>query len=479
MNIPIKSSFLLFLTFLSLATLVDAQNIKIELGKTEISENENFVITISLQDERLSKHSPFPDIPGFVQQGTSSSKTTNNIGGNLTTFEKITQNYKPTGKGTFVLPPFSIKVNGKDLSSPGATIKVTAGKGNTAQKSDPFSDFWGNNNNTEFVDVQEDAFFAITTNKRSVYVGEGFTLNISFYISLKNRARMEFDKISDQLADILKKVKPQNCWEENYGIDKINPEYVTIKRKQYTQYRMYQATFFPLNAKDIRIPSAGLRMIKYKMAKNPSFFGRNMQEDYKTFYSKATRVRVKALPPHPLSSSVSVGEFKMLENIDAKMLKTGDSYNYQFSVSGTGNIAAINEIEIPTQEEFDFFPPNVTTNVNRTNNTISGSKNFAYKIQPREPGEYQLKDYFSWVYFNPKKARYDTLQSQMLLLVTGDSKRNATIASNSNGGFYDKLKTENNKLSYFGTRDWLYITFNLSLVFILVISAIVIWKKPA
>ncbi len=478
MNSSIK--LLLFkLLMLGLSLNAYTQNISIELDKTEIREDENFLITVSVQNERISKYSSFPDIPGFIKQGTSSSKTTSNIGGQLTSFEKITQNYKPTRKGTFVLTPFTMQVNGTEVRSAGATLKVLASGGNAAQKSDPFADFWGNNRQTEFVDVQEDAFFAITTNKKNVYVGEGFTMSISFYISLKNRARMEFDKISDQLGDILKKVKPENCWEENFGIDKINPEYVTINKKQYTQYRMYQATFFPLNAEDINIPSAGLRMIKYKMAKNPSFFGRNMQEDYKTFYSKPNKIRVKELPPHPLSSSVSVGQFKLIENMEAKMLKTGNSYNYQFSISGKGNIAAINEIEIPKQEAFDFFPPNVTTNINRANNMVTGSKNFSYKIQPKEPGEYLLKDYFSWVYFNPAKAKYDTLQSEVMLLVTGESKKNAEIASSSDGGFYDKLTTADNNISNLGNRDWVYISFNLSLVLILIVSAIVIWKKPA
>ncbi|MBT28807.1 MAG: hypothetical protein CMO01_04020 [Thalassobius sp.] len=480
MNITIKSLFFLVLMSIFTSRTTQAQEVQIEIGKTEIGENETFQITIKLQNARLSKHSPFPEIPGLVQQGTSSTKTTSYVNGQLTSFESVTQNYKPTRKGTFVLAPFSMEINGIAARSPGATIKVTASSGNTSQKSDPFSNFWGNDsNNAEFVDVQEDAFFAITSNKKNVYVGEGFTLSISFYISLKNRARMEFDKISDQLGEILKKVKPQNCWEENYGIDKINPEYVTINNKQYTQYRMYQATFFPLNAEDIKIPSAGLRMIKYKVAKNPSFFGRNMQEDYKTFYSKAVNIKVRDLPPHPLSAQVNVGNFKLIEKLDNTMMETGKSYNYQYAISGEGNIASINEIEIPKQSNFDFFPPSTNTNINRGRNTISGSKTFSYQLQPREPGEFNLGDYFNWVYFNTETGRYDTLRSQYTIQVSGESKKNAEIASNNPGGFYDKISEESNKLSSLGNRTWLNITFNISLLLVLLVSAFMVWKKPS
>lgn len=94
-------------------------------------------------------------------------------------------------------------------------------------------------------------------------------------------------------------MKPSNCWEENFNIENIEGESVNIQGKGYTQYRIYQATYYPLNAESVVFPSVGLEMIKFKVAKNPSFFGQNRQEDFKTFYSKSKTVRVKELPPHP------------------------------------------------------------------------------------------------------------------------------------------------------------------------------------
>ena len=64
-------------------------------------------------------------------------------------------------------------------------------------------------------------------------------------------------------------------------------------------------------------------MIKYKVAKNPSFFGQNRKEDFKKFYTKAKRVKVKELPPHPLKNSVAVGDYKLDERIRTKDLETG------------------------------------------------------------------------------------------------------------------------------------------------------------
>ncbi|MBX2843358.1 MAG: BatD family protein [Flammeovirgaceae bacterium] len=456
------------------------QNISIKLGRATIGVNETFQITFTVENERFVENTPFPEIAGFIQQGTSSSKSTNYVNGKISSTESVTQNYLPTGQGTFVLQAFSIEINGEKVSSPGTTIKV--GPAVNQQKQDPFAEFWGagkNNDNQQYVNVQDDAFFAITSNKKKIYVGESFNLNVSFFISLKNRAKMDFYKISDQLGDILKKVKPDNCWEENFGIDQINPEYITLNGKQYTQYKIYQASFFPLTSKDIDIPSAGLKMIKYKVAKNPSFFGRNMQEDYKSFYSKPIKIRVLDLPENPLKSQVNVGNYQLSEKVSAKILETGKSYQYQFTISGEGNVAAIKPILLPEGKNFDIYPPAISQKVNRANNRVFGYKSFRYQIQPREPGEYNLSDYFKWVYFNSKTGKYETLESDIIVQVIGESKRENTISSTGPTGFYEKIELASNNLSNRNTPFWFTIGANISLIVILITLGVVATRRNA
>ena len=116
-----------------------------------------------------------------------------------------------------------------------------------------------------------------------MYVGEGFNATLSFFVSQDNRAPLQFYELGRQLAEILKKIKPTNCWEENFNIENIDGESVRINGRDYTQYKVYQATFFPLNTEPINFPSVGLEMIKYKVAKNPSFFGQNKKKILRNF----------------------------------------------------------------------------------------------------------------------------------------------------------------------------------------------------
>ena len=63
-------------------------------------------------------------------------------------------------------------------------------------------------------------FFALSTDKSEVFVGEGFTLTLAFYVAETNRAGLSFYNTSEQLAEIKKTITPANCWEENFNIEK-------------------------------------------------------------------------------------------------------------------------------------------------------------------------------------------------------------------------------------------------------------------
>ncbi len=463
------------------ALTAHAQQATIQLGETEIGINEPFTITITVENGRLSDYGPFPEIKGFYKRGTSSSSSTNIINGKMSTSQSITQNYIANAQGTFKLPAFTMQINGKTVNSPGATIKVgKAVQQNNAYNpfnSNPFQDFFNQNQPQQYVNVKADAFLALTTDKDQVYVGQGFTTILAFYISEDNRAPLQFYDPANQLNKILKVIKPQNCWEENFNIENITPEQVRINGKMYSRYKIYEATYFPLNTDTIRFPSVPFKMIKFKVAKNPSFFGNNRVEDYKTFYTKPKEVLVKQLPPFPLRDAVAVGNYRLRENIVDNNVKTGQSFNYDFTIEGEGNIAAIDEPPAKSGDIFQIYPPDMKQNINRSNDHVTGTKTFEYYIIPNEPGNFDLGKYFYWIYFNTAKDRYDTLRSNITVKVTGESKKNDKISENDVGTFYDQVEIESNKLTGLNGQQWLRDIANVFIVIMLGMSIYVIFKK--
>lgn len=471
---------LVFIILLTTPLFAQTQDLSIKLGSNQIGQNQSYTISIVAKNGNIKSYDKFPDIEGFRKLGTSSSSQTNIVNGRVSSTHSIIMNYSASTEGTFTLPAFEINANGFLLKSPGSTIIVKkAVQQQHNSRSDPFQDFFGRQRSApaEFVDIKEDAFFALSTDKKSVYVGEAFTTTLAFYVAEANRAPLQFYDLGRQLGEILKVIKPANCWEENFNIEQINGQRVEINGKNYTQYKVYQGAFYPLNNEPIVFSSVGLDMIKYKVAKNPSFFGQNRQESLKKFRTKTVIVNVKELPPHPYKDKVAVGNFKLRESIDKTELKTGQSFNYDFNIYGEGNVAGVTAPIIVDSESLELYPPNTSQQINRSGNRVTGTKAFDYYGIPKEPGSYDLGKYFEWIYFNLRKNDYDTLKANVVLTVTGESRKNEAIISNDLGAFYDLIEIESNEFMY--QNDWpiLRIVMNVFILLVVFISAFLIHKN--
>jgi hypothetical protein len=478
----IKTNVISFLvcTFLIISSTIQAQEVVIELGPDEIGLNETFSIKATISNDRIRTYDEFPDILGFQKQGISQSSSMNIINGQVTSTNSIIQYYKPTRKGEFILDAFSVKINGNDYSSSGKRIVV--GDARTSQRSgvfDSFDDIFGRREREEpeFIEIEDDAFFASSVDKTEVFVGEGFNVSLAFYMSETNQAPFQFYEPGRQLDEILKKMKPTNAWEENFNITNIQPERVTINDKNWVKYTVYEATFYPFSEGEITIPPISWEMIKYRVARNPSFFGSNRLEDYKTFYSSAKNIKVKPLPPHPLRNEVSVGVFQLRENISQLQVETGEGFTYNFGVSGEGNINSISAPKTKQIQKLNTFDPNVRQQINRGMGKVRGVKEFNYFITINEPGEVSLKDHFQWIYFNPLLAQYDTLRPSAIIQVTGESKVNQAISRQRLGGIYDLIELESNKLSYQRYKYYFSLFINLLLVGSVIFLAVLIIRK--
>jgi hypothetical protein len=473
------------LTFFCLGVLLAfqafGQDVKVELGPDQIGINETFTIKVTLANEKIKSYDQFPEITGFQKQGISQSSSMNIINGQMSSSNSIIQYYKPTRKGQFSLAKFSVLINGQAAASPGKRITVTDAAASTPSGGnafDPFAEFFGRNDEIpEFVEIADDAFFAVNIDKSEVYSGEGFTMDISFFMSEQNQAPFQFYEAGKQLDAILKKLKPVNAWEENLSITTIEPQTVERNGKKWVKFKVFESTFFPFSEGKIEIPRVPWEMIKYKVAKNPSLFGANRQEDFKTFYSSPKTITVKPLPPHPLKSEVPVGIFQLRENITTLEAKTGEGFNYNFGIAGIGNINSLAAPKRLPGTNLNTFDPNVRQQINRGYGQISGVKEFDYFATLNEAGEYPLDEYFSWIYFDPEREVYDTLKPQALIRVSGESKINEALSGQRLGGIYDKIATESNQ--FLNQRYKYYFTnaINVLLLGALILLAVIIFRK--
>lgn len=472
----------LFVFFLGLFSIpAMAQDIKIELGESEVALNETFTIKVTVSGEKIRSYDQLPDIPGFQKQGVSQSSSMNIINGQMSSTNSVIQYYKPLRKGQFTLPDFTLSVNGEAVSTPGKTITVIDARASARNNRalDPLDDLFGRRDTEEpeYVEVEDDAFFSLSVDKEEVFVGEGFNVSLAFYMSEANQAPFNFHEPGKQLERIINEIKPGNAWEENFNITSIQPEKVEFGGKIWTKYKVYEASFFPFNSGTVDFPQVGWEMIKYRLAKNPSFFGSNRLQDFKTFYSQPKSIKVKSLPPHPLKNEVSVGNYRLRESFEELEAKTGEGFTYDFTILGEGNISSIRPPAVKRGQKLNTFDPNEQVQINRGRGKVTGMKEFSYFMTLNEQERVALKDHFEWIYFNPDLAQYDTLQPKAVVNVTGESRINQAISSSRLGGLYDLIEVEDNKLLNQGYKYYFSILINVLLFLALILLGFLIVKK--
>ena len=431
------------------------EEVKIDYGPANIALNEPFQVKLVLINSSLRRYSAFPDIEGFVKAGTSSESSTTNYNGRVRREIKLVQTYMPQKEGLFKLPAFTMEVNGKEV--PGESIIITVGPPKQQQaRRQPqrprtlFDELFGEPDtpqNDDFQEIEDHAFLQVSTDKPEVWSGEGFTTTLAIYIPDNEIFLFDFHNLNNQLNGLVRKIKPENCWEEGFQLYDIRREPVVIDGRAYGKYKLYQARYYPLNNEDVKFPAIELDMVKYKISRRSDIFGRrNKQQSIKKFKSKPVTVRVKALPEHPLKDEVAVGDFQLSESLSPAEVETGSSFTFNFTVSGQGNIAAIRSPLLNANPNLEIKGPKEKSNTRKKGSTVVGSKSFSYTGIANEPGQYAMNEIFNWIYFNSRTARYDTLSPKASLTATGESLQDVTIASNDPGLFYSQIDRADNTL---------------------------------
>lgn len=445
--------------------------------------NQYFTVSIKLQDQQLKDYTPFPEIEGFKKSNKYSSTKTIITGGNTTTILTITQNYAALDEGTYELEPFSMKVNGQTVQSSGMEITVLPMQADAPLHS-AVPDLIGAETEPatpeeepEFIDKDDNAFLTVYTNKKEVFVGEGVKVALYFYLAEEDQRLLDFYDFANQITGILRQLKQPNAWEEAFDFTEIVPENVVVQGEPYLRFKLYEAVLYPINQEPLHFPALQLKMIKYKVAKNPSLLAEDRQEGYKTFFSRERTVEVKPLPPHPLRDVVAVGNYRLHESLSKKRVPVNKSFSYLFQVEGEGNLAAIMTPSPNVSPGLEFYPPDVRQDVTRRAGRVVGSKSFSYTVLPREPGKYDLGESLQWIYFNPATAAYDTLRPKLQVQVTGVRDSDALVLSRDLGSFYNIIENESNNLVELDLFDEIKRYANIILLVLLLVSGFVFLKK--
>ena len=446
----------------------NAMTVTTQIGSKSIAQDENFILSFTLTSvENASTSLPtykFPELLNFKKQGVSRAKASQSINGQMVNSYTFSQYYLPDKPGNFEITNEWIEVGNQTYRLEPFIIIVSP-----AVDAEEFTEELLP---SELILTSNDPFFIITSNIIKPFVGQGFTLKMSFFVPESNTQEFEFDHNDIQIPALISKMKPKFCWEENFGITTEQILKVSINKKRYTEYRFFQATYFALANQKIQIPALkfivmSLNRKGLEATKKPIFFT-----------STPVEIKLRDLPHHPLSGKVPVGNFQLKENISSSISNTGQPIMYTANLLGDGN-GVLWDNKSPESDYFmNFEPISVQTTVAPFQEKMFGNKTDKIQIIPKQPGKFVLSHYFNWIYFNVKTEQFDTLKSKIVLDIRGNSSDRLLNTGQDENEVYRGI--ENKKtldVTWARWVNWSQLV-NLILIFLTIVIAFLVWKKP-
>ena len=276
-------------------------------------------------------------------------------------------------------------------------------------------------------------FFLVRADIARPFVGQSFTMTMSLYVPSNNTLDLSFERNDIQIPALIQQIRPHNCWEENFNLQVERVLQVTFRGKKYTEYRFFQASYFPLDVHAIQIPSVRLRVLQKTKSKEKTPLYLN---------SPAFVIQPKPMPKHVLSGKVPVGRFSLQEELDYAQAKTGDRITYRSKVIGDGNSILWDNKAVSSDYFLSFNLVSTERSVFPYRDQMFGNKSDIVRIIPEQAGKFALGHYFHWIYFNVDKARFDTLRSKLVLTVKGQPRDRKLDTSLEKGGIYESIELQ-------------------------------------
>lgn len=402
-----------------------AQDLKLEttVDKTTIGLDQNFTLTINISGAKANfiNDPQVPDLGDFaVYMG--SSGTNQNIqmtGGTVSITKSHSYIFRAVTLGKFTIPPVLVKYKGKDYKSSPIQVEIVKVAQQQKTRQAPSTQ-----NQTSNAVTKENLFLKAEVSKRNIYVNEPLVISFKIYT-----------KVSVTQYGITKLPNTSGFWVEEYEIG--NQPQVTeqvLNGQKYRVAEIKRMTLFPTDAGkktigpmeiecNVRVQTRR-RSIFDSFFDDP-FFGRSVRE---LVNSKPITINVKPLPEMatPKKFSGLVGRFEISSFIDKTQVKANEAIALMIEIAGSGNVKMIPEPKIKLPNDFEQYPPKVTSKINRNLNGVSGSKVYEYVLVPRHPGLQKIKP-VELVYFDLKKKQYRTLRTKEIVVNVEKSDDDFTV----------------------------------------------------
>lgn len=434
--------FLSLFLFNILPVLVFSQEVTFKVEtETHVEVGQQFRVVFVVNADGSGFSGPdFKDFNIVTGPMMSTSSSIQIINGKMDRLFSQTYTYiiNARNSGTFTIGSASISVDGVRYQTEKVTVEVGKASGNTSASTN------NNRQNTSATNgiSSNDIFLKAIADKRNVVAGEQVIVTYRIY------TRHPLSNLSVTKLSSFPGFWTKSLLDENRQISQTTE---VINGVEYIVADLRKVALFPQKTgrleiepmevscrAQVRVQSRQNSRDPFESFFNDPFFNRNVQEVEKNLSSDRITIQVEPAPVSrkPQNYHGAVGQFGFQSAIDRDQLKAGNAANITYTITGSGNLELI-ELPRPSfPADFEVYEPKISTDVRTSVNGVSGSRKVEYLVIPRFEGNYQIPP-IAFVYFDPAKKEYITLQAQAyeIKVEKGDSNYagDAVVATSQEG----------------------------------------------
>ncbi|MFC1639250.1 BatD family protein [Gemmatimonadota bacterium] len=418
-----RTSRLFVLSFLALLAIpgqwAQAQDVSVRafLSHEIVGLNQAFTLSVELSgSQQLDANPVLPDIDEYAQfLNSSTSSQMNIVNSRMSVTYTVQYRFQAIKEGTYTIPSFEVASGGQRYTTDPLTLEISAAPPPAGQNTQR----GGNARTTESGVSSEDLFLEATANKTTVYLGEPAIVEYRIYT-----------RVNVSGYEITRQPSTAGFWSEEYPQPSSLTATNTVRDgRQYVMATIKKLALFPTGTGTKTIdPMTMQAQIRVQGSRDPfrdffgggSLFGRNVSQ---LISSAPIELEVLPLPAagRPSDFSGFVGNVDISTSLDMMIAETNEALTLTVRIAGDGNIRTIPEPEIEFPGDFEVYPPEITEQVTRGDNRVSGSKTYEYVLIPRAPGRRTIPS-VRLNFFDPSTASYRTdVTAPIEIDVTGNA----------------------------------------------------------
>ena len=384
------------------------------LTPSTVELSRQFVLNVEITGTQRTDSDPeLPVIGSFARYLGAGSSTNMQVVNGITTLSMTVQyRYQSVEEGTFDIGPVRVRAGGRVLETEPLTLTISSAPPSSQGPSPSTDDPSGL--------APEDLFIRAEVSKRRVYENEPVVV----------RYRL-FTRVNVSSYSVTKTGGNEGFWVEDVPQTQ-NPQVEQVVRDgvQYASAVLRHSVLFPTGAgtKTVEAISVEAQVRRQRTSRDPfedffnrsSLFGSNVPV---IVTSEPVDIEVLPLPAEgrPESFTGLVGRLNVAASLDRADVQTNEAVTLSVRVRGEGNLRGLAAPTIDFSRDFEVFPPEASSAIDRSATRISGTKTYDYVLIPRTPGDKTIPS-IEVSYFDVGSGRYVVAETEPLhLSVTGDA----------------------------------------------------------